>query len=756
MPPVPQGIGGFYFSFRRPLTKFRHIVYNTRRICKPSPVTTGDTRKETMKDKFYVALDFETFYIKKKYSVGGTDGMTIRQYCEDGRFDPYLVSFAVKTSDAEKFGVSVDGWETVEYTTPGGEKAEIKAIAMHPDDAKWSEFDGATFIIHNANFDCEVLNALIRSGKVPKIEYDAVDTADLVAYLGVRRSLKDAMKHLYGIEISKEVRSSMDGKHVSDLNAQERSDLYRYGTDDSIHCYMLWDGYGEQWPYVERMMSKMNRDANIRGIDVDVELVETGLETLRKIRSTAEAKIPWVNDPDPESRFPAASLPALAKWLSLRGYPVPKSFNKNGNEFMDWKKTLDAEKDRELLDILDARIAVTGTNSHIARLELMLKQMGSDRRLHPGFVYFGAHTGRFTAGVSYENENVIKSDADKVKNLNLLNMTKKPVYGVDMRAMYIAGAGKKLVVADYSQVEARALLWLADDTEMCEALMNGKANLYQLTAVKMGWCKPEDDIKHNDPLLYQMAKQCVLGLGYSMSTFTFALRLEAAGITLKCVPRSEWTETDVERIRFVCEKQAFLSLTNKGDEHRIGQLIWVQRIVEQWRDANWRIAGRRNEETGFREGGFWREMQSQLIRAAVSRSPRFWFDFPSGRRKVYHDPVVCQKSDLGGRMNKYYMARPVLGGRSTILNGGKLTENTVQAFCRDILVNSIVEIHDKHPGWEYLFNVYDEVVFCVPEDEADFALKEVSDIMCHGDYISEWTKGLPLGVEGCVTDYYTK
>ena len=102
------------------------------------------------------------------------------------------------------------------------------------------------------------------------------------------------------------------------------------------------------------------------------------------------------------------------------------------------------------------------------------------------------------------------------------------------------------------------------------------------------------------------------------------------------------------------------------------------------------------------------------------------------------------------------MARPVLGGRTVVLNGGKLTENLVQAFCRDILVNSIVEIADKHPNWEYLWNVYDEVVFSVAEDEAEFALKEIGDIMCHGENIAPWTKGLPLGVEGCIADHYTK
>ena len=710
-----------------------------------------------MKEGLYIAFDSETYFEKGKYSVSGKNGLTMRQYTDDKRFDCYLVSFAIKSDDAEKFGISVAGWEDFEYKSPStGETVSLKAVAKHPSEIDWMQFAGATLVAHNANFDCEVLRRLVKDGKVPEFEHRVVDTADMIAYLGIRRSLQAGMKFVFGKEVSKKVRSDMNGRRVEQLSPEEREALYRYGTDDAVHCFMLWLECGPKWPYVERRMSELNRESNMRGILADVDLVEAGLDRLRRIYSDGASKLPWMMAENPEDRDKPSSCPALARWLEAHGYKIPKSFNKNGNDFMDWRKELDREKDAELLGILDARIAVTGTQSHIARLETMLEQIDEDNRLHPGFVYFGAHTGRFTAGVAGDREDD-KKPSDDPKNLNLLNMAKKPVYGVDLRAMYVAGPGRKMVICDYSQVEARALLWLADDDEICEALMDPKANLYQLTAVKMGWCKKEDDIKHNDPQTYQMAKQCVLGLGYSMSTFTFLLRLEANGIVIPSVPFEEWTEDDSRGCDFVFRKQAFLDPNNPNDRHRCGQFVYVRRIVERWRDANWRIAGRIDPETGFRSGGFWREQQATLIRAAQSRSPRFWVEMPSGRKKTYHDPVVCVKEGgMGERGSRYYMARPVLGGRTVVLNGGKLTENLVQAFCRDILVNSIVEIADKHPNWEYLWNVYDEVVFSVPEDEAEFALREIGDIMCHGENIAPWTKGLPLGVEGCISDHYTK
>lgn len=518
-----------------------------------------------MKEGLYIAFDSETYFEKGEYSVSGKNGLTMRQYTDDKRFDCYLVSFAIRSEDAERFGIDVKGWEDFEYKSPStGETVKLKAVARHPSEVDWTQFDGATFAIHNSNFDCEVLRRLMKDGKVPKFEHKVVDTADMIAYLGIRRSLQAGMKFVFGKEISKKVRSDMNGRRVEQLSPEEREALYRYGTDDAIHCFMLWLECGPKWPYVERRMSELNRESNMRGILADVDLVEAGLDRLRRIYSDGASKLPWMMAENPEDRDKPSSCPALARWLEAHGYKIPKSFNKNGNDFMDWRKELDREKDAELLGILDARIAVTGTQSHIARLETMLEQIDEDNRLHPGFVYFGAHTGRFTAGVAGDREDDKKPNDDP-KNLNLLNMAKKPVYGVDLRAMYVAGPGRKMVICDYSQVEARALLWLADDDEICEALMDPKANLYQLTAVKMGWCKKDDDIKHNDPQTYQMAKQCLTG-----DTMVLVRTETDSGLTkpyykrMICVSLRDWLWDGVEWVR-----HSGVSLMKRVPEHEI-------------------------------------------------------------------------------------------------------------------------------------------------------------------------------------------
>ena len=82
--------------------------------------------------------------------------------------------------------------------------------------------------------------------------------------------------------------------------------------------------------------------------------------------------------------------------------------------------------------------------------------------------------------------------------------------GVDLRGMYTSRPGYRLVVFDYSQVEARFSLWYVGDTHMMGALKR-EGNLYQANAVAMNWCKSGEKIKKTSPDTYRLAKCCLTG-----------------------------------------------------------------------------------------------------------------------------------------------------------------------------------------------------------------------------------------------------
>lgn len=144
--------------------------------------------------------------------------------------------------------------------------------------------------------------------------------------------------------------------------------------------------------------------------------------------------------------------------------------------------------------------------------------------------------------------------------------------------------------------------------------------------------------------------------------------------------------------------------------------------------------------------------------------PTVSFRMPSGRVKTYFNPKFVKEPtiivDDDGRERQDFRvaiaAQTVRGGPDSYFTGGSLAENLTQACCRDILMNAIVEIADTHPTWKYVFNVYDECIFQIPEGDAELAQAEIPRIMTHGERLKGWTDGLLLAVEGDVCEKYHK
>jgi len=83
--------------------------------------------------------------------------------------------------------------------------------------------------------------------------------------------------------------------------------------------------------------------------------------------------------------------------------------------------------------------------------------------------------------------------------------------------------------------------------------------------------------------------------------------------------------------------------------------------------------------------------------------------------------------------------------------GGKLTENEIQAMCRDILCDAWLAMDAA--GYEVMLTVHDEIVTEVPTDEAKDRAIDIARIMTT---CSPWADGLPLGVESIIAPVYAK
>ena len=246
---------------------------------------------------------------------------------------------------------------------------------------------------------------------------------------------------------------------------------------------------------------------------------------------------------------------------------------------------------------------------------------------------------------------------------------------------------------------------------------------------------------------------CVLGLGFGMGAAKFVDSCKSQGLDLPAAPVAEWPEFD-RRLLFVIRNVARI----KGDpfaecnRKKVGQLVRALQIVNDWRSANHLIVDQ------------WKFYEATFKQRVAAGKKTVAFKLPSGRIKRYYDPHLCKEEtteiDENGVEHPSFRiamkATTVRGNPATFFTGGNIMENIVQATCRDIMAFSAVEIERKHPSWRYVFSVYDEIVFEVPDTETDEASKVIPETMCRGEYIRDWTKGLMLEVEGDVAERYHK
>lgn len=133
-------------------------------------------------------------------------------------------------------------------------------------------------------------------------------------------------------------------------------------------------------------------------------------------------------------------------------------------------------------------------------VEGLLKLVQPDGRIHSTFDQTGTATGRLSSSEP-----------------NLQNIPVRQDPGVQLRRMFIAKDGCKLVDADYSQIELRILAHIADDQTMLKAFENGE-DIHTITASRVFDVPPEAVSAQQRT----RAKAVNFGIVYGISDFALA------------------------------------------------------------------------------------------------------------------------------------------------------------------------------------------------------------------------------------------
>lgn len=130
----------------------------------------------------------------------------------------------------------------------------------------------------------------------------------------------------------------------------------------------------------------------------------------------------------------------------------------------------------------------------------LLKVIEPDGRIHTRFNQVETRTGRISS-----------------LEPNLQNIPIRTELGREMRKFFVAGAGKKLIDVDYSQIELRVLSDLANDETMINAFNNGD-DIHTITASQV-FNMPVEMVT---PQMRSSAKAVNFGIVYGIGAFSLA------------------------------------------------------------------------------------------------------------------------------------------------------------------------------------------------------------------------------------------
>ena len=461
----------------------------------------------------------------------------------------------------------------------------------------------------------------------------------------------------------------------------------------------------------ERNLWLADQRINDRGVAVDRDLARSAtraFERTSRALATRTAKL---------TGNVVASLTQRQKlldYLATHYNFVPDDMTK-GTVTSLLKSDLDP-KVRELLEIRQQASATSP-----AKYNVILNAASTDGRLRGTIQFCGAsRTGR-DAGRVFQPQNlprpVLKPDviergieAMKLDCEDLLFDNVSELCSSAVRGCLVAPMGRKLVVADLSNIEGRVLAWLAGEEWKIKAFYNFDRgmghDLYKITAGRI-LNKYPGDITKEERQLQGKVPELAGGYGGSVGAYR-----KMGGPVFDAM-----------------DDDAILTIVHAWRrQHPATVALWYD--VERAAKAVIAEPDTVREVRGLRF-----DMQDGWLRIRL----------PSGRYLSYPNVTledgqiwydgICQFTKQWKRLDTYY---------------GKLVENIVQAIARDIFMGGMLRAEEG--GYPVCVRVHDELI-CETPDLPTFTVAALSAIMTRGE---TWATGLPLAAAGHEMHRYAK
>lgn len=490
-----------------------------------------------------------------------------------------------------------------------------------------------------------------------------------------------------------------------------------YGKSDIVSARILYRRM-PRWNYPnnlsEHALWVLDQKINNRGVLVDQQLA------LAAIEAAAKAKTDLDDAVNLATLFEVESTRKTAKLLAyLRETCDLDIANLKGGTL---EKLLELpELDEHVRELLVNRLQASSTS--VAKYKRLLRAVSHDGRLRGLMQFAGAARTARWAGRVFQPQNLtripkwMKKIYDNVVelvksgNVELLFDNVMEVLSVIVRACIVAPPGRKLVIADLSNIEGRVLAWLAGEAWKLTAFAEGRDLYVEGYSRSFGVTQQEVvDDDNAGGVMRLIGKVQELACGYQGAVGAF---------------------------------QSMALIYNLDIEDEV-----ALPLVKAWRKANPNIVS------------FWYELE-RMVKASVREPGRLFtcrrlvirtdgawtkVRLPSGRLLCYLDVQLDDADKLS-----YLGVHPYTKRWCRIATyGGKLVENVTQAVARDVLAENM-PVAERH-FYEIVLSVHDELI-TETDDTDEFSATELAEIM---SIVPRWAEGLPLAAAGYTTRRYRK
>jgi DNA polymerase len=544
-----------------------------------------------------------------------------------------------------------------------------------------------------------------------------------------------------------QAKNSKIRRRTKETNPAEWLEFIEYAKSDITSMRVLYQKM-PKWNYpnneFELKLWQLDQRINNEGVYVDLELSAKAIEATDLAQAQLAERTSLATDGEVARATQRDKL--LAFLLAEHGVSLP-------DMRMDTleRRLSDPSLPDGVRELIGLRLMAS--TSSVSKYKRVMRSASSDGYLRGLIQFSGAgRTGR-DAGRLFQPQNLMRPtleaevieegiEAIKAGCADLITDNVMELCANAMRGVIIAPPGKKITVADLSNIEGRVLAWLAGEEWKLQAFRDydrGEGPDLYIASYARTFRVPLEQAKR------QVGKVLELAMGFGGGVGSFITFAAVYGLDLEQMTSGLDLPADV-----VAEAENFWnwSVDTKRSTYGLSKEVFIacDSLKRLWRRAHPKIVSLWKETEDNDRQAIENEGQEYASGRCVTVRHGNWLKdkLPSGRYLSYPAPRNGDQVSFMG-LNQYSRKWQRL-----TTYGGKRVENRTQAVARDVFKSSYPAILEA--GYEIKLPVHDENI-CYAPDGKMYGPKHLSQLMAT---VPPWASGLPLAAAGFEAYRYKK